>query len=178
MKIVVTGHDEEGRAVEIRQGPLWTKDFELIEGLATEMVWGTEPDVSVPLLATEQPAAANPRAFLPSAGATRFLIGDFPPDGVMEDPEFDAAGAVAEQAAFQPEFFSKFDPDKPGVHATDTVDYVVVLEGEIDLEADGSEPIKLSQGDVVVQGGVRHAWRNRSDRVARLAIVFVGAEHR
>jgi hypothetical protein len=177
MKIVVTGEDQDGRAVEIRRGPLWEKSFEKIDGLRVEMAWGTEPGESVPLRASAQPAAADPRVFLPPPGATRFFIGDFPPDSVIEDPRFDAAGAGAEQAAFMPEFVSKFDHEEPGMHATDTVDYVIVLEGEIDLETgDGSEPIKLFQGDVVVEGGIRHALRNRSDQVAKLAIVFIGAE--
>ena len=78
-------------------------------------------------------------------GATRFRIVEFPPT------------------------------DRPGVmHKTPTVDYLVVLEGEIDLIfADGSEA-HLKQGDCVVQLGGMHAWHNRSGRPARLAAVAVG----
>ena len=175
MKIVVTGQDRDGQAVEIGSAPLWGKSFELTEGSAIEVVWGTDGQATVPLRAGDKPAAADPSAFLPGPGGTRFFVGSFPPDSVMEDPAFDGPGAYAEQAAVLPEFLSKFDPEEPGMHATDTVDYVVVLEGELQLQTGDGAPIELSPGDVVVQGGVRHAWRNRSDRVARLAIVFVGA---
>jgi hypothetical protein len=179
MKVVVTGQDQDGKAVEIRQESLWAKDFELMQGSAVEVVWGTESGAKVPVPSTEHPVAADPAAYLPKPGGTRFCIGSFPPDSIMEDPDFDAAGAFAEQAALLPEFLSKFDPDQPGMHTTDTIDYVVVLEGEIELETgDGADPIELSAGDVVVQGGVRHAWHNRSQGIARLAIVFVGAERR
>lgn len=78
-------------------------------------------------------------------GATRFRIVEFPPT--------DTAGVM---------------------HKTPTVDYLVVLEGEIDLIfQDGSEA-HLKQGDCVVQLGGTHAWHNRSGRPTRMAAVAVG----
>jgi uncharacterized cupin superfamily protein len=61
------------------------------------------------------------------------------------------------------------------MHRTQTLDYVVVIEGEAVLILDDSEVI-LRQGDVVVQRGTDHAWENRSDRVARMAFFHIAAE--
>jgi quercetin dioxygenase-like cupin family protein len=61
------------------------------------------------------------------------------------------------------------------MHTTDTVDYGIVLEGEVWLELDDGQQIHLHPHDVVVQNGTRHAWRNRSDKPVRMAFVLIGA---
>jgi quercetin dioxygenase-like cupin family protein len=66
------------------------------------------------------------------------------------------------------------EPDHPGMHTTPSVDYDVVLEGTLHLELTKGE-VELHAGDVVIQHGTRHAWRNRSNQVAKLLVVFVGA---
>jgi uncharacterized cupin superfamily protein len=58
------------------------------------------------------------------------------------------------------------------MHRTRSIDYGIVLEGEIYLILDDSE-VLLRTGDVVVQRGTDHAWENRSDRVARMAFILV-----
>ncbi|WP_414635919.1 cupin domain-containing protein [Amycolatopsis sp.] len=65
------------------------------------------------------------------------------------------------------------EPD--GMHRTATVDYGIVLDGEIWLEVDGGEERLLTAGDTIVQLGGRHGWRNKSDRPATLAFVLTGA---
>jgi uncharacterized cupin superfamily protein len=60
-----------------------------------------------------------------------------------------------------------------GFHRTDTIDYVMVLEGEIELELDAGS-VRLGPGDCVVQRGTRHAWRNRGERPVRMAAVMLG----
>jgi mannose-6-phosphate isomerase-like protein (cupin superfamily) len=61
------------------------------------------------------------------------------------------------------------------MHRTKTLDYMVVIEGEVVLVLDDSEVV-LKQSDVVVQRGTDHAWENRSDKVARLAFFHIDAE--
>ena len=67
----------------------------------------------------------------------------------------------------------------PGVesemHRTETIDYIAVLDGEIDMEMDNST-VKLRAGDVMVQRGTNHAWVNRGTVPARLAIVLLDAK--
>jgi uncharacterized cupin superfamily protein len=58
------------------------------------------------------------------------------------------------------------------MHRTETVDYVIVIEGEIEMDMDNST-VKLKQGDVMVQRGTNHAWANRSGAIARIAFILI-----
>ena len=62
------------------------------------------------------------------------------------------------------------------MHRTDSVDYGILLEGELDMELDGGETVHLMPGDVVVQRGTNHAWVNTSDKPARMAWILIAAE--
>jgi quercetin dioxygenase-like cupin family protein len=66
------------------------------------------------------------------------------------------------------------EPDNPGMHQTATVDYGIVLDGEVVLELDDGAQTVLTAGDTIVQLGSRHAWRNKSDRPATVAFVLTG----
>jgi mannose-6-phosphate isomerase-like protein (cupin superfamily) len=61
------------------------------------------------------------------------------------------------------------------MHRTQTLDYAVVIEGEVVLILDDSE-VTLKKSDVVVQRGTHHAWENRSDKLARMAFFHISAE--
>ncbi len=58
------------------------------------------------------------------------------------------------------------------MHRTETIDYAIVLEGEVTMILDDSE-VLLKTGDVVVQCGINHAWSNRSDKVCRIAFILM-----
>src|SRR6266699_1015795 len=60
------------------------------------------------------------------------------------------------------------------MHRTETIDYVIVLSGEIEMEMDDST-IKLKAGDVLVQRGTNHAWINRGTEPARVAFILIDA---
>jgi len=62
------------------------------------------------------------------------------------------------------------------MHRTHSVDYGIVLDGEIDMEVDDGETVHLKQGDVVVQRGTIHAWINRSDKPCKMAWILIHAE--
>jgi len=66
-----------------------------------------------------------------------------------------------------------FPPGNPvAFHRTDTLDYVIVMEGEIDNDLDDSS-VHLRAGDVLIQRGTNHAWVNRGDKRARIAVVLL-----
>ena len=71
--------------------------------------------------------------------------------------------------------FDRGSPRHPGFHKTSSVDYAIVLSGEIYALMDEGE-VLLRAGDVLVQRGTHHAWSNRSDEPARLAFVLIDAE--
>lgn len=65
---------------------------------------------------------------------------------------------------------------RSAMHRTSTIDYVLILEGELDMELDGGEVVHLRAGDLVVQRGTNHAWANNSGHVCRIASVLIRAE--
>ena len=69
-----------------------------------------------------------------------------------------------------------FPPGRPGrMHRTETIDYVLVMAGEIEMDMDQST-VKLKAGDILIQRGTNHAWVNRSDKPARVAFVLIDAQ--
>ncbi len=64
----------------------------------------------------------------------------------------------------------------PRMHRTDSIDYAVVIAGEIDMELDGGQEVHLKAGDVVVQRGTIHNWVNRGDKLCIMAFVLIDAK--
>jgi mannose-6-phosphate isomerase-like protein (cupin superfamily) len=172
---VVTGHDGAGKAVVVADGaPPRTVAPRSIPGMRSTLVWATEPGAPIALDGGD--GTAQVASFHPGPGGTRFLLFTFPPDTVYASPGYDAAAAGPESAEAFPGLAERFEPDAPGMHTTDTVDYGIVLQGEPELELDDGARTPLKPGDVVVQNGTRHAWRNPTDAPVVIAFVLVGAD--
>ena len=62
------------------------------------------------------------------------------------------------------------------MHRTDSIDYVICVAGEIEMDLDSGSTVKMSAGDVMVQRGTNHSWVNRSKAPCRLAVVLVDAK--
>ncbi|MCR4467864.1 cupin domain-containing protein [Burkholderia sp. SCN-KJ] len=171
---VVTGRAPDGRSVVLSDGATpRTVAFQSIPGHAFAQVWTTPP---LPVLSASSADPTNRQTgLLPPTGGTSLLIVVFPPDSTMSAPGFDPAAAGAECVARMPDLAQTFEPDCPGMHATDTVDYAIVLSGEIWLEVDDGQETLLRPTDVVVQQGTRHAWRNKGDAPSTVAFFMVGA---
>ncbi|HEY4277813.1 MAG TPA: cupin domain-containing protein [Conexibacter sp.] len=169
---VVTGTLPDGRSAVLADG-------EAPRAIALEseprfrgaLVWGTAQGPSL----ADGPADVSETdcSFLPGPGETRFHLMRFPPDAEMFAAGADVEAIVREQHEQMPGLAETFGPD--GMHTTPTLDYAVVVTGEIWLELEDGEPLLLRAGDTVVQHGARHAWRNRSDAVVTMAFIMVGA---
>jgi mannose-6-phosphate isomerase-like protein (cupin superfamily) len=146
---VVTGTDAEGRSVVLSDG-------EAFGGDAWAEVWVTDPAIGVDAVVDPHD---GPLALEPPAGGTAWRVFEVPPDAVMRAAMARAVGTIDGMEA-------------DGFHTTQTIDYVMVLEGEVALELDAGEVV-LGPGDCVVQRGTRHAWRNRSDRPVRMVAVML-----
>ncbi|EJL53533.1 hypothetical protein PMI09_03329 [Rhizobium sp. CF122] len=169
---VVTKNDTKGAATFSQDGnPPRTDVFKSIPGLVSRMIWATSSSTTVQFDGTDPTPLVTD--FIPKPGETRFLVLTFPPDAVFRSPDFDPQAAMAENLAVSPGLAERFEPD--GKHRTPTVDYGVVLDGEIWMELDNGSQTHLVQFDTFVQNGTRHAWRNKSDRPATIAVVLVGA---
>ena len=171
---VVTGHRGGTSVFAFDGSPPKHHEFKSTPGLASSLLWTTPPGPKVPF--QHQPDAVDSTTpVVPPEGGTALMILRIPPDAVRSAPGFDGAAAAAEFMENIPEIAVTQEVNSPGMHRTETVDYVIVLDGEIYLELDNNEEVLLRQHDVVVQNATRHAWRNRSDRVTTLAVVLVGA---
>lgn len=175
LRRVVTGHDENGRSIVVSDGPIpRSRDFVTVPGSASALAWSTEPGESVSYDGADP--TGEVKTFVPAVGGTRFIVSSLPPDSVYTSPGFDAAAAAAEQDEASPGFAELFEPEDPGMHTSPSFDYGIVLTGEIWLELDDGHSTQLQAGDVIIQNGTRHAWRNRSESVTTIAFVLVGAE--
>jgi hypothetical protein len=173
MRRVVTGHDENGRSVVVSDGTVpRSRESTSLPGSVSRLPWATEP--GEPVSRPGEDPTPKVASLLPAPGGTRFIVLTFPPDSAMADPSFDPVAFDREQRADSPGIAELIEPD--GMHATPTVDYGIVLRGEIVLELDDGHCTRLAAGDIVIQNGTRHAWRNRSDEPVTMAFVLIGAE--
>lgn len=169
---VVTGLSAQGRSVVVSDGAVpRAHDFAAIPGFSNVTVW------SAPAVAALKDAARDRTqqisTLLPEPGGTTFFIVRFPPETVMAS--IDPVAAGEEQARELPGLAESFDPDRPGFHATPSIDHVIILEGELWLELEEGDAVLLRQGDVVIQNGTWHAWHNRTDHPAVIAAISLGA---
>lgn len=114
------------------------------------------------------------RGVCPPQGGTVLRVIDIPPQA--DDPEERRRQAAATFAAMFPDAHTHGDSHQPaGMHVTPTVDYAIVLQGELVAIMDKDETV-MRAGDVLIQRGTNHAWANRSKEMARIAFILVDAQ--
>ena len=166
---VITGHRPDGRSAVLADGPA-PNVKQRKAGNASTLLWVTEECPAEVSGSSDQ--AARDIAVPPPRRGSIFRIAEFPPHtgGDLRDNEtvLRDFGIGADVARGHP-------ARHPMIHRTRSLDYIIVLQGEIDLLLDDDE-VRLSAGDVVIQRGTNHAWINRGDGVCRLGMVFLDAE--
>ena len=166
---VLTGHNERGQSIIIddRSSPhVLTLPGRDDFGLTNLWVTDAMPASN----AGSADAAARPVVLEPPPSGTIFRVVEFPPDG--RGGVFDRKAAFAAMGASH-----AMDAEgvrHPGMHTTATVDYAIVLSGEIYAVMDVGETL-LRAGDCLVQRGTNHAWSNRTDRPCLVAFILVSA---
>ena len=164
---VVTGHDETGKAIVTLDGapPRLTTSR---AGSELALFWveaatpaansgnGDKGDVDV--------------GIPPPPGGSIFRVVEFQPEGSMAAAANTESEGLANMGATTPD-----GARHPGMHRTETIDYAVIMTGEIDMLLDDSE-VHLRAGDVVVQRGTYHAWANRGTEPCRVAFILIDAD--
>src|SRR5262249_6105396 len=117
-------------------------------------------------------------AYYPPRDGSRFMVNVIPPGELIPPADLDIAAALAELEAQMPCAMAAMEPGAPGMHRTDSIDYVVVVAGEIRLELDDGEQTVVRAGDVVIQNGTRHTWRNQGSEDCTIVGVAIGADRR
>ena len=175
---IVTGHDAEGRAVILEDappsriqrigGPLGPWFFE---------VWNTRETPARIDAASAEPAEAGIQ-LAPPPGGTRIRVLEVPP----EDPALasltpdEARAHFAEVGAADAASHKGEGSRHAFMHKTETIDYGIVLEGEITLIVDAGETV-LHAGDIVIQRGTNHGWANRGSVPCRIAFILIDGRY-
>jgi hypothetical protein len=147
---VVTGHDAHGKSIVLSDGPPPQHHSMLGPSIGADFfeIWNAARPV--PMLTPVEPREPNEREFsiMPASGHLLRIIEIYP---LSEGGQ------------------------RTVMHRTKTLDYVVVIEGEVVLVLDDSE-VTLRKSNVVVQRGTDHAWENRSDKRAMMAFFHIDAD--
>jgi hypothetical protein len=171
---LVTQNDANGRSRIVEDAPATA--IRTVEGRPNYRavnVWRTE---TAPALIAAPDTATQHKGILPPPnGGSVLRVIDYPPEAK------DATERQRQIAATFTGIFADADHDKragahPGMHKTDTVDYAIILEGEIWAVMDDNETM-MKQGDILVQRGTNHAWANRSDKTARICFVLLDGKN-
>jgi mannose-6-phosphate isomerase-like protein (cupin superfamily) len=150
-------------------------EFKTIPGYEHTLLW---INPAIPDLSNEQRFDRYPDSIVPGPGGTSLHFVTFPPGSVFADPSFDAEASQEEALIRLRGLADHFEKEDPGMHQTNTVDYAVVYDGEMWLELDEGETLHLNRGDVVVQNGTRHAWRNKGNKPVTMLFFLNGARAR
>jgi quercetin dioxygenase-like cupin family protein len=173
---VVTGHDASGKAVVLEDGlaPAVRTNPHRPGHISVDM-WKTSASPVIVRRAEADPTG-GPKQIHPPPQGTVFRISEIPPE-TEATRNMDPAQAKEVFKAMGNENASTFGQNQrhPFMHRTETIDYAVVLEGEVVMLLD-DEDVHLKAGDVVIQRGTNHAWSNRSDKPCKMLYVLIDGE--
>ncbi len=173
---VVTGHSPDGRSILTEVGPLPTVvEISAIPGTVFHEVWSTAG--SPARVADDGDPTLGALVLPPLPGGTRIRFVDIPPD--TEDFLKSGAGRMGEafeQIGDKAASTVKESSPHPLMHRTESIDYGIVIEGEMTLVLDDGEAL-LKPGSVVIQRGTNHAWANRSGKMCRMLFVLVSGTY-
>ena len=167
---VVTGHDKDGQSIFVMDGKAPNVlEMASMPGVALTDLWRTR---SSPASNAGNADAATGRIKLePPADGTILRIVEFPPDSAWRK----SADAKAAFASIGAGGAPDHESGDAMMHATATVDYIIVLKGEIWAILDKGEKL-LKQGDILIQRGTNHSWSVRTKQPCVIAAVLIGAK--
>ena len=171
MRRVVTGHDEEGKSIVVLDGPPAKSIGEDVGGLFE--LWNTDGNL---INTKDRIDRADDEILLspPKNGSKfRYFQINPTPEGVPMDVLQNMAADAFEKIGAS---HHRIDTSKhPAMHKTDTIDYIILLEGDITLILD-KEEVVIKPHDVVVQRGTNHAWVNNGNNPALLIAVLIDSD--
>jgi mannose-6-phosphate isomerase-like protein (cupin superfamily) len=171
---VVTGHDAQGNAIIASNGPLpVVTELQSIPGVVFHEVWETSS--SPARVDNGADPTQHPLVLPPPKNGTRIRYVDIPPEDPQMLAKLDPHAGFAEIGDAGASTGKKAAAPHPLMHRTQTVDYGIVIEGEITLVVDQGEVV-CKPGSVVVQRGTNHAWANRSGKLCRMLFILIDGE--
>jgi mannose-6-phosphate isomerase-like protein (cupin superfamily) len=173
---VITGHDKDGKAIVVSDAPAPFVHINKLdpEWYSTDLFRTSETPARI--LANSPETTDGPRRQMPVKSGSVLRINHYPPESeaVRKLTPEDARRAFARLGNEKASTYGR-GGHHPLMHRTETIDYALVLEGEITMVMD-TQDVVLRAGDVLVQCGTNHAWSNRSDKSAVVAFVMLDGE--
>lgn len=164
---IIADHDENGNAIIVEDGFAPNVKVRAAGNLTSTLLWVTE-QTPADLESREDPTLGD-RAVAPPFNGSILRIVDFPP--ATDAGPVDNSAMLKEMGISES---SGSPPRHASMHRTRSIDYAIVLEGEIDMLLDDSE-VHLRAGDVLIQKATNHAWVNNSSANCRIAFVLIDA---
>jgi mannose-6-phosphate isomerase-like protein (cupin superfamily) len=170
---VVTGHDDKGRAIVISDGPAPSVHVNKNErDWFSVDIWRTH-ETPARIVAKAPEPTEGPRRQMPTQNGTVLRINSFPPESDAVRTMTPADSLRVFEALGNPKAATHGSGGRhPMMHRTESIDYALILSGEITMLLDDEE-VLLKAGDVVVQCGTNHAWSNRSQAPCLIAFILI-----
>jgi mannose-6-phosphate isomerase-like protein (cupin superfamily) len=165
-RLVVTGFDGAGRSVFVHDEKLQPIEW---PGVGYSYRFWSANETAVYPNSGEDPRA--PEYFPPVGGVRFYTTTLIPQGGRPASIQSDGAGSSELGTGLT----DVMERDAPGMHTTDSTDFLLVISGRVALELDDGAEVVLSAGDAVIQNGTRHRWRAVGEEPATLAFVLIGA---
>jgi hypothetical protein len=161
---IATGHTADGKSVVVSDAEVEGNRLGLLK------LWGADRAPTFP------DDGSEPRwsTFFPPVGGYRFGLFTLLPESERPAVPGDRQAMLAEMEAILPGLADYVEPNNPGMHTSDTIDFEYVISGEVWLELDDGVQVHLRAGDTVVQNGTRHAWRNRAHEPCTIVVFMIG----
>jgi mannose-6-phosphate isomerase-like protein (cupin superfamily) len=166
---IVTGHDAQGRSCIVEDGV--SPAVRLVAerpGYRVTNVWRTSGS---PAKIDSADDIVDHKGVAPPQNGTVLRIIDIPPEA-SDQNERKRQAAATFGTLFADADHRLNDKRHPGMHVTESVDYAIVLEGELTAILDEGETV-MRAGDVLIQRGTNHAWANRSGKPVRIAFILI-----
>lgn len=174
---VVTGHDANGKAIVVSDGPSpFVHTTPLRPGYVSTDIFRTL-ETPAPITSHTGETTGGPRRQLPTPRGSVIRVNVIPPDkGTLDGMDAQTSSKVFESLGNPAGHTGAVSGRHPLMHRTETIDYAIVLAGEITMLLDDTE-VLLKAGDILVQCGTNHAWSNRSDAPATVAFVLIDGQY-
>ena len=166
---LVSGDNAAGRSSIVDDGPALelSRTVPGCLGYRVTNLWTT---LATPAPIDQPDRAAEHQGIAPPPNGTVIRVIDIPPES--SDPEERRRQVSASFSHMFTDADHRPDQRHPGMHRTDSIDYAIVLMGELVAIMDDDETV-MRAGDILIQRGTNHAWANRSGRMARIAFVLI-----
>jgi mannose-6-phosphate isomerase-like protein (cupin superfamily) len=173
---VVTGHDERGRTVVISDGPSpFVHVNKLDQNWYSIDLWRTQK-TPAPIVSHAEEPTLGPRRQMPAKNGSVLRINHFPPESeAVRKMTPDDSLSVFEGLGNRKAPTYGQGGRHPLMHRTETIDYAIILSGEITMILDNQD-VLLKAGDIVVQCGTNHAWSNRSNAPCMVAFILIDGQ--